>query len=586
MGFPTVLLILAMAQGAQFPGMNVAEPSQAGDARIELSFDRPSYVLGEPVLLRFCIVNVSNRPFDVEIGGDYRGGSRSTRFKVSVTNGAGVAMPDPDPSGFNLGGASTVRQVAPGGRECRSLLLMRYVRIDQPGTFSIRATHDLGWKTSTPPGGTTTIALTMPGAEEANRVLDATLALPDLEDYAPGTMDVVRPRRDFSVLRYPVYLAPLVRLAEGGNVEALTGIGSIPTAEATRALVGLMRHANRELARDASRELASRLPDPALEGRLPRRGPFNNELEDPRRYLRDASWRPEFAVDVRRTATDWLTADDPALVIQAAFMMEATGTAADAPAISRGLDRALERTLTLPFEKGGYPRPRGAMQELMRATDVMVSIGYVPPAAPATPGDAALWLTAFGKGARPENWRTTMRSLLDHRIPYIRELALQRLPDDAPAELLAAVGPALQHTDLDLQMAALDAISRLKLPGYEPRLKEIVRSATDFMLFNCASNALSATAGPVALYQLMTERLNEPDMFNRAMSTLLYGTLQVAGAGGGPVSEDVRQSLATRWQAFLETHRADIAAGKRFPLDDPAVAGLIPPGWNVRPSGK
>ena len=180
-----------LALALQFPGMNVAEPSQASDARIELSFDKPSYVLGEPVLLHFCIVNVSNRPFDVEIGGDYRGGSRSTRFKVSVTNGAGVAMPDPDPSGFNLGGASTVRQVAPAGRECRSLLLMRYARIDEPGTFSIRATHDLGWKTSTPPGGTTTIALTMPGAEEANRVLDATLALPDLEDYAPGTMDVV-----------------------------------------------------------------------------------------------------------------------------------------------------------------------------------------------------------------------------------------------------------------------------------------------------------------------------------------------------------------------------------------------------------
>ena len=304
------------------------------------------------------------------------------------------------------------------------------------GTYSIRATHDLGWTSTKAPEGQITITLSMPSGEEADRIVAATLALPNEAEYLSGSgQKILTPRRDFSLLRYPIYLTPLVRLVETGNAEALLGVGAIPTPEATRALIGLMNHRDPLVARDASRQLASRLPDPALEGRLPRRGPFNNELEDPRRYLRDASWRPEFAAAVRSIAGQWLASDDSTRVIQAAFMIEAFGTIAEVPALSGALDRALERTLTLPFERGGYPRPRGAMQELMRATDVMVSIGYTPPAAPATPGDAVLWLTSFGKGARPDSWQTTMRTLLEHRIPYLRELALQRLPDAAPAEL-------------------------------------------------------------------------------------------------------------------------------------------------------
>ena len=205
-------------------------------------------------------------------------------------------------------------------------------------------------------------------------------------------------------------------------------------------------------------------------------------------------------------------------------MMEATGTAADAPAISRGLDRALERTLTLPFEKGGYPRPRGAMQELMRAAEVMVSVGYTPPVSPATPGDAALWLIKFGKGARPDEWEVTLRPLLEHRIPYIRELALQRLPDAAPAELLAAVGPALQHPDVDVQIAALDAVKRLKLVEHAPQAAAMCRSTSDTMFLSFACNAVHAVGGSAAVYEIMAARLSEPDMFNRAL-TSLFGAL-------------------------------------------------------------
>ena len=135
MGFPAIWLILAIAQGAPLRGMNVVEPAQTTDARVVLGFDKPAFSFGEPVLLHFCLENISSKPFSIEVGGDYRGGSRSSRFKVTVTNAAGAVVPDPDPGGFNLGGISGAPGVAPGQSYCQSLALMRYARIDASGNI-------------------------------------------------------------------------------------------------------------------------------------------------------------------------------------------------------------------------------------------------------------------------------------------------------------------------------------------------------------------------------------------------------------------------------------------------------------------
>jgi hypothetical protein len=177
------------------------------------------------------------------------------------------------------------------------------------------------------------------------------------------------------------------------------------------------------------------------------------------------------------------------------------------------------------------------------------------------------------------------RALLSHRIPYIRELALTRLPDDAPAGLFEAVGPALRSWDLDLQMAAFDTIRRAKLTAYKEHLVAVVKTATEFMYLNAAANALHALGGRMEVFEIMAARLTEPDMFNDAVSRLL-GVLEIGSYGGGPVGPTDREALSKRWSAFLVAHRAEIEAGKRFPPSHPAVPDLIPPGWKVTPPGK
>src|SRR5262249_11945227 len=153
-----------------------------------------------------------------------------------------------------------------------------------------------------------------------------------------------------------------------------------------------------------------------------------NHLQDPRRYLRDASWRSEFAPSVRAAARRLLNSPDAQDVVQGAFMIEAVGETSDAASLSTALTEGLLKTVALPLERDVYPRPRGAMQELMRAAAMLTIRGAALPARLEEPGDLALWLVAFGQGARPDGWRERFEAVLSHPIPYLREMALTRLP--------------------------------------------------------------------------------------------------------------------------------------------------------------
>lgn len=186
-------------------------------------------------------------------------------------------------------------------------------------------------------------------------------------------------------------------------------------------------------------------------------------------------------------------------------MIEAVGETSDAASLSTALTEALLQTVSLPFQSGIYPRPRGAMQELMRAAEALAIRGNTPPARPEEPGDLALWLVAFGRGARPDGWQDRFAAILAHPIPYLRELALTQLPTDTPARLLDAVGPALASPDIDLQIAACEVVRRAKLVRYHDAVAAIVRTAKakDTQLLSFSSNALYAIGGRVELLDIM-----------------------------------------------------------------------------------
>src|ERR1022692_947596 len=135
--FRVGIIAAGVAVSVGYASAQTIAPPPAGAARVVLSVDKPAFFLGENVLVHYCLENLSSAPFQIDVGGDDRAASRSVRFKTTVTDEHGAAVPDPDPSGFNFGGAEQMPTIAPHDHWCQSLALMRYARIDQSGTYSI-----------------------------------------------------------------------------------------------------------------------------------------------------------------------------------------------------------------------------------------------------------------------------------------------------------------------------------------------------------------------------------------------------------------------------------------------------------------
>jgi hypothetical protein len=560
----------------------VAPPAPPpGPARVDLAARKSTHFLGENVLVDFCVVDTSPSPITISVGGDYGGSSRSLRFKVEVRDAAGQVMPDPDPNPVNFGGMGYSPKIEPGARWCQSLQLMRYARIDAPGTYTITATHDLGWKSEKPPVGTTKISLAMPNAAEAENVIAAMEALPDDPNGSAGKVSPAY--ADFSALRYDVYTAPLAKRASAGDLRAIDGLTNIPSQAATRVLVGLLSNPSREVARAAARGLAMRLPDPALSGALGARNPFEATYADQRKYLGRA-WVPALADDVRAAADQRLASSTAEDVTDGAFMIEAVGTPADGPDVVKALDAAMDRTRTAPPETDVYPTPRGACQELLRAAEILVDRKLAAAAKPKSPGEIAVWLVALSRGARPSAWEAELGRAMRHPIAYVRQLALERAPHGAlsPA-LVTNVGADLVDRDLDVVVAAAQLAEGEHLAPLAPAVVRAMPKATDLRL-NALATAAWSLGARYDRAKMLVSMLSNAAAFPQAFSELAGVIAHHGSSSSGQPTEAERKALAARWTQFITLHRADIEAGRTVPFKDPSVTpDLLPTAWKLDP---
>jgi hypothetical protein len=543
-----------------------------GKARIDLGLRRPQFFLGENVLVDFCVVNTSAETFKISVGGDYRGSSRSLRFKVQVRDASGALVADPDPSPMNFGGMGYSPEIAPGKRWCQSLPLMRYARIEAAGTYTITATHDLGWKDGPAPTGTATVKLVMPTAAEAEAVVANMASLPAEPNASAGK---VSPEyADFSTLHFNAYILALGARAKAGDANAIDGITWTPTEEATRALVILLGAPNADVAHAAARGLAMRLPDPALNGALGKRNPFEGTYAEQRKYLGKA-WVPSLENDVRAAAKTRLASPDVQNQQDGAFMLEALGTPADAPDLIKALDAAIEKTRTTGAETNVYPVPRGACQELLRATEMLVARGLVPVASPKSPGQIAVWLYALDH-AKPAGWEGEMTKLLRHTLPYVREIALDKVPAGSGATFAADVTANLSNADSDVVVAAAKLAERDHMTALGKTVAGVMPKM-DGIRLNIVSNAASALGAKVERANALVALLGKKETFNDAMREL-FGIIAVKSFGSnGDTPDAERAALQTKWKAFLAAHKTDVQAGTSLPMDKT----LVPSNWNI-----
>lgn len=565
-----VAMLLCLASGGIYSAVAQTRPV-AANVRTIVTVDKTSYFLGEKVLVHYCLENTSNTPIEIVDG------SAHNRFKIAMTDERGALIPARAKSDFDE--LSTQPEIAPGDLWCKSFSLTQYALIDKPGIFDVRVNYEAGWVNAQPPEGRTRIEFVAPTEADAESVVAAIESLHPKSN--PRALLTDSTYRDYSGMRSALYITPLLKRAQAGSINAVRAIGEIPLSEATQALVELLNDSDPAIAHQAASTLTLRLP-PALDGTLGTLGGLGSD-----RALAAASWRIDFAAETRAAARKLLSSSETWDIRIGAFMIAAVGEAEDAPTLSAALTRAIEMTRTLPLETDSYPRPRGAARELIRAAEGLVGRGYLPPARKDTAGDVAMRLVAFGRGARPTGWEGEIEPALLHDEPYIREIALDRLPLPPPISLISAIMENFGSPDIDVQIAACRLAARAKFPELRADVIEVFRKTTDSFALSAAGNALYALGSRSDYFDILAIRLADATVASEVLRTLLDVFESTGGFMPDTITTEQSRALSSRWQTFIDRHRAEIAGGIRLSLDDPDVpSDLVPPNWSLSRPGK
>lgn len=579
----------------------VESPAEHAGVDISLEFDKPQYFLGENVLLHWRIRNAGNTPFEVSIGGDGRtpGAKRAIRFKVEAFDAAGKPSPDPYPKPHNMGGWGGDFILKPGEEFWDDLQLMRYREITKPGKYTIKVYHDLGWEkrdsdrayryretSDIPPAPrqapvvTTEINFAMPSAEQGRQVVDAMLAMRDDANRSWGEKGTLY--ADFELLRYPVYLPIMKELAQEGDARGLDAIGAMAFPEATAALIELMKHDDPDIAAKAG-------------GLLFQRTPYIHDSPPSRRnYLFERSWTDELKTSALAPAWELLGGSDREGIIRGAYLVQSLGGKEDLPALVEVMERVLVTFRDDDVEQRAYLRPAVASETLADAGVELLRRGAQPPDFATTPGQAVVWLKALGidKEFRPDGWRETLRGLVRHDIPFIRDVALRHMPlplDEADIELVAA---AIGDKFEPVQGAACELAGKAKLKEFGAPLVDVLETTDNEWVMRAAfSAAAECGVDNDRRLEICVRRMRPRDNdWNMLMLHVLNdGAIEGSGYSSRAIEDwtAVLPGIQRAWLKFIESHRQLLRKGTHFPATDPPLSRkMFPPGFQLDRAGQ
>jgi len=558
---------------------NAALPVPAG-ANVTLEFDRPDYFLGENVLAHFVLQNSGETPFETSWGGDYRGASRHLRFKVTATDEAGQAAEDPDPAPMCMGGLGGPKTLNPGEKFTTSLPLMRYCDIAKPGVYTIRATHDFGWKQGERkrPIGETKITFRMPNAEQAERIVTEMAELPN----GPGNSWGQRANdyADFRCLRHPVYLVIMEKRARDGDERAFEALGGIPTVKATKILIQLAGYPDRQLALNAAKTLNNRLPYPEAHYIKNQFSPPKKTQLSIRGRLVERAWDENLIPDVRALAAKLLASEDIPTVAAGAFMITSVGTKQDAPAVLAAINKArnpTHRNRTQPKDNIlDTPQP---IRQLLKAMDTLRTRGYSLDEY--VSGDAEILfyfhVLRGDPSPRPKRYRQFLEAFGTSSWFPIREAAVRSIPEPIPPQYRDFVLERLEDKDLGVRRAACAAAGMSGDQKFLRPLLDLIATEQHEWLLREAVKAAKTLGGGYDLLSTCADQLSHERLYQLALDTL-QAVLEIPSGGYSgrtDLSRAERLELRKAWKEFLALHADEIRTGKRFKLSDPAVTPAL-----------
>jgi len=561
-------------------------------ARVRLHLDRNEWLLGESVTIHFEVKNEGQDPFKVEFGGDYRAaGGRALRFKVLAFNEAGELVDDPYPARNSMGGIGGERELKTGESYWDLIPLWLHCSFSQPGTYTIRVYHDLGWdkrdvaEDSTQPPLAAHLAPVVeakitfrePTPDEARQVIAAVISNPRNNDRSWGKRG--KSFGDITSVNHPVYLPILLERIEAGEIACLEAIGGTPSPESTGALVKLASHSNKTVADRSLQLLIARLPAAPSH--------WTN-----RQWLAERAWRDEFRGPTLAFGWQLLESIDRDSISRGADIIHALGGKEDLPRMIAIVDRVLEAFRNDRQEQEPYPRPATASGKVIPAAWALLARGGTPPTRATTAASGLVMLRAIvvDKEFRPTGWIEEVRGLLQHPIPYVRATTLENLPRPVPAELHDEIVALISDRFAPVQAAACQPTTELKLPAAVPPLLALLRTAPDHWRISDAYHAAAACGvTPDRLTEICAQRLvdaqrlPDKDMLSYHIFRLMTNVLDVGGgSSGSQIDWSVAPRLQVEWQKLIAAERVRIAASEKLPLDQPPVTpALFPRGFSV-----
>ena len=564
----TILLWDLTAEPASY---NVAEKLREqrraqAVTKTSIVVEKDKYFVGETIDINHVITNVGPVEVHYVKGGDYRGADRHLRYYIKATHEDGEEMADPNPNQWCMGGLAQVITLASGMKDTKSLELLAYRRLDRPGKYWITAGSgsDGCW-----------IELVMPTLEQARKLvddLDAANPPPKIEREEPHKI------WQYHRLNHPLYLPIMTERARAGSYSALLALGEMADPRATQLLIELLDHADAKFVYAVQEALYLRMPDPMLDGKLKKRNFFDADSVGPRTWLRDKSWRPEFAVAVRRHARACLAKRDEASLFRGAFMLSCLGTAEDLPDFVAAFTFAVKGAQGAKVEEGRYPRAPGACGELRRATQMLIASGVPVDSKPATSGAKLLFVEKIkhDPAYRPPGWEATFQAVLKDEMDYVREVAVSCLPDPTAEAFRGLVRERIVDPNPDVQIAALHHVHVNAPPEWKPAVLRVFGTAEEFWLRNAAEQAAHHLCSPLEYVELTVGLIEKPALAKSAVESL---TCILRDAGSKNLGTDVdtpqkRQKCQSVWRDFVAANRERIERKDRFsikeaiPLDD------------------
>ena len=562
-------------------GRNATVPVPSG-AKVTLETDRREYFLGENVLLHFTLENTGKQPFEASFGGDYRGSTRALRFKVTATDQQRRVAEDPDPNPINYGGFGGPRTLKPGEKFSQSLPLMRHCEIDHAGEYTIRATHDFGWKEGARkrPVGEITLTFRNPTVAEAERIVG------DVEKQSADPDATFGQRsqnyRDFTSLRQPIYLVPLRQRAEKGSAQALDSLGRIASREATEALIQLSRASDSKLALEAALTLNKRLPEPEFEKGLPKDNFWRAHTAEIRQRLAARTWDTNFAPSVRSLATNFLARSEPREIACGAFMAEAIGTLAEVPAVIAATDRALNDSRMVTPRRNAtdnilnLPEP---LPQLLRTMHAMRLRGFRLGENLSGNGQFLIYFASLVNEPlpRPPRWQHIVENFGVGSHYAVNEMAVRSIPEPMPGDCFAYVKGRLADRDLGVCRAACEVAGKSGNREFIKPLLEIIATENHEWLLRSATSAARELGAGFDLFDSCADRLSDEHLYGIALDSLqtVIEGLSNSHTGRTDLTRAERLELRKQWKAFLARHADEIRAGKRFKVGDATVTPAL-----------